>query len=288
MSEPVRVPKIDAHQHFWRYRREDYPWMTPDMEVLRRDYMPQDLHPHLQAHGIDACIAVQARACEAETDFLLELANQHEWIAGVVGWVDLRADDVAQRIARWQNAPKLCGFRHQLQDEQDVRRAVRDPRFQRGVAEVQAAGSVYEVLVYGHQLDSAVELCAEHDRHYLVLDHLGKPAIRANDFAVWHRQMQLLRSMPHVVCKVSGLLTEAVDAEGKYVATEIERYLDAALEVFGTRRLIFGSDWPVSLLVAPYAAVRELVADSVSALSPAEQDDVLGATAQRCYGLTVV
>ena len=280
--------KIDAHQHFWRYRREDYPWMTDGMQVLQRNYLPQHLEPLLLDCRIDACIAVQARADEAETDFLLQIAGNHDWIAGVIGWVDLRADDVARRMARWDGFPKLRGYRHQLQDEADVRSVVRDPRFKRGVAQVQAAGKIYEVLVFGSQLDSAVELCAAHDRHALVLDHLGKPAIHANDLSVWQQKVQPLRSMSHVYCKLSGLVTEAAGTDRRYSVDVIKGYLDAALDIFGAQRLMFGSDWPVCLLAAPsYSAVYEIIAQWAGRLSPTEQQDIFGGTAQRCYGLRI-
>ena len=127
------TPRVDAHQHFWRYAAEAYPWMSDGMEVLRRDWLPADLRPLLDAQGIDACIAVQARASEAETDFLLELADAHAWIAGVVGWIDLRADDIDARLARWHGHPALVGFRHLLQDDPDVPATLADTRFNRGV-----------------------------------------------------------------------------------------------------------------------------------------------------------
>jgi L-fucono-1,5-lactonase len=260
--------------------------MTDGMQVLQRNYLPQHLEPLLLDNRIDACIAVQARADEAETDFLLQVADNHDWVAGVIGWVDLRADDVASRMARWDGSPKLRGYRHQLQDEADVQGVVRDPRFKRGIEQVQAAGKIYEVLVLGNQLDSAVELCAAHDRHALVLDHLGKPAIHANDLAVWQQRVQPLRSMPHVYCKLSGLVTEAVGADRRYSVEVIKRYLDGALEIFGAQRVMFGSDWPVCLLAAPsYVAVYDIVRQWASRLSSSEQQEIFGDTAQRCYGL---
>jgi L-fuconolactonase len=279
--------RIDAHQHFWDFRQTEYPWIGEDMSVLRQDWQPQALLPELQRQGFDACIAVQARTRAIETDYLLSLASQHVWIAGVVGWVDLRADDLAQRLEPWQEHRKLRGFRHPLQDEPEAAAFMNDIRFRQGVESLQARGLVYDVLVLSHQLDAAVAFCAALDTHWLVLDHLGKPAIRAgtHDHVEWRRRIQPLRGMPHVVCKVSGLVTEADRGAGVLDESEIRRHLDTALEVFGAERLIYGSDWPVCLLSASYPTVCRIVRDWARALSPGEQDALWGGTAARTYGL---
>jgi len=278
--------RIDAHQHFWRYDADAYPWMTGDMGVLRRDWMPQDLRPLLDEQGIDGCIAVQARADEDETDFLLELAHSHGWIAGVVGWIDLRADDVGARVERWASSPALAGFRHLLQDDPDVAATLADTRFNRGMKRLQADGQVYEVLVRGAtQLAEAPGFCARHDRHWLVLDHLGKPAIGGSEDAEWRNALTSLAAMPHVLCKVSGLVTEV--AARTIDEALVRRYLDTALELFGPHRLLFGSDWPVCLLRASYAEVCRIVQGWTAALSPDEQSLIWGGNAVRCYGLRI-
>ena len=247
---------IDAHQHFWRYDADAYPWMGDGMDVLQRDRLPPDLRPLLDAQGIDACIAVQARADEAETDFLLALADDHDWIAAVVGWVDLRAVDLHARLARWDGRAKLAGFRHLLQDDSDVAATLGDAAFNRG---------------------------ARHDRHWLVLDHLGKPAIGGGEDAAWRKALAELATLPHVACKLSGLVTEVLGE--RIQADAIRRYLDTALELFGPRRLLFGSDWPVCLLRADYAEVAGLVADWSQALSADEHAALWGGNAVRCYRL---
>lgn len=277
--------RIDAHQHFWRYRAEDYPWMDADMEVLRRDWLPDDLRPLLEEQRVGSCIAVQARTSEAETDFLLMLATQYPWIAGVVGWVDLRADDLEQRLARWQDAPGLVGFRHLVQDEPDVDAFLSDARFRRGVRQLQNSDLVYEILVHVHQLESVVPFCSGCDGHWLVLDHLGKPAIRDHDHSLWRRSVLPLASMPHVACKISGLVTQATDAAGQFKPDQLQRYLDTALEIFGAQRLMFGSDWPVCLLAAPYARVAAIVEGWAARLSMSERQGIWGETARRTYGV---
>ena len=276
--------RIDAHQHFWRYDPADYPWIGNGMDVLRRDWLPQDLRPLLDAHAIDACIAVQARADEVETGFLLQLARTHDWIAAVVGWVDLSAADVESRLARWREERRLAGFRHLLQDETDVAATLSDPAFNRGVAAIQANAKVFEILVRGaRQLAATPAFCARHDGHWLVLDHLGKPAIGGSDDDAWETALRKLAQLPHVVCKVSGLVTE-VRTPGIDAAV-VHRYLDAALEAFGPERLMFGSDWPVCLLRADYAEVAALVRDWAARLSADEQAQLWGGTGARCYGL---
>ena len=283
------MTRLDAHQHFWRYLAADYPWIDPGgrMVVLRRDWLPLNLWPLLEAHGLDGCIAVQARSSAEETDFLLDLARKFEWIAAVVGWVDLRAADLAIQLARWQGQAKLVGFRHLVQDEPDVEALLADPAFNRGVAALQTAGLTYDVLVRAPQLRLVPAFCARHDRHWLVLDHLGKPAIaggRESD-AAWQAQLVRLAALPHVVCKLSGLVTEVGDRAVD--ATEICRYLDTALELFGPRRLLFGSDWPVCLLKAEYSEVFELIDRWAAPLSEDERATLFGGTAARCYRLTL-
>jgi len=276
--------RIDAHQHFWRYDTAAYPWMGAGMDVLRRDWLPQDLRPLLDAQGIDACIAVQARSGEAETDFLLGLADQHDWIAGVIGWVDLRAADLGARLARWQNARALAGFRHLLQDDPYVAATLADARFNRGLQQLQDNSLVYEVLVRGApQLEQTPGFCARHDRHWLVLDHLGKPAIGGDQDPRWHAAVRELAAMPHVMCKLSGLVNEVVGP--RVDAAELRRYLDTALELFGPQRLLFGSDWPVCLLRASYAEVARIIDDWSHALSADERALLWGGNAVRCYGL---
>lgn len=275
--------RIDAHQHFWRYRPADYPWMGEGMEVLRHDYLPQQLQPLLDAHGFHGCIAVQARAEEIETDFLLDLAREHDWIAAVIGSVDLRTEGLEHRLARWSGQARLAGFRHLLQDEVDLPAFLADAAFNRGVATLQARGQVYEVLVRAPQLVDVPVFCARHDRHWLVLDHLGKPAIGGEGDAQWREYLRRLAVLPHVACKLSGLVTEAGDRAVN--AGELHRYLDVALELFGAQRLMFGSDWPVCLLKSEYAEVFAIVQQWAARLSVDEQASLWGGTAVRCYGL---
>lgn len=284
--------RIDAHQHFWRYRAEDYPWIGPGMTALAQDKLPHDLQPLLQQAGIAFSIAVQARGGREETRFLLALAQQADWIAGVVGWENLAVPDLAERLDEWHGGGKLLGFRHQVQDEADVKAFLEQPDFNRGVALLQTHGYVYDVLVLQHQLADTQAFCRRHDQHWLVLDHLGKPALRdfadADVAARWQHELRALAQLPHVTCKLSGLVTEADWQRGLQAQdlVHLRNCLDVALEAFGPQRLMFGSDWPVCLLAAPYAQVAQLVQDWSSAnLGSADQAAVWGGTAARCYGI---
>lgn len=279
------MTRIDSHQHFWRYEPVEYAWIDEQMSVLRRDFLPPDLRPLLDTQRIEQCIAVQARTTDEETDFLLALATEYPWIAAVIGWVDLRADDVQRRLDRWSGARKLAGFRHILQAEH-IPPGGPDAAFSRGVALLQKRELIYELLLRSPQLPAMAEFCRVHDSYWLVLDHLGKPNIRDGAYAQWRRDIEPIAALPHVVCKVSGIVTEAMDAKGAKGAFKLEDlpvYLDAVLEVFGPERLMFGSDWPVCLLAAPYAQVAEIVQQWAEKLSASERDALWGDTARRLY-----
>lgn len=279
-TAPGPVVRIDAHQHYWRYDPAEYPWIGAGMDVLRRDCLPAQAAVHLDAHGFDAAIAVQARCSEAETEWLLALAREDAHIAGVVGWVDLAAENVAERLAHWGADPALRGIRHIVQDDPDPAATLADAAFGRGVRATQDAGLVYEVLVHAPDLPAAIDFCARHDRHWLVLDHLGKPAIVDAAWQPWAGHLAELARLPHVMCKLSGLVTEAGD-----VPDRIGRYAAHALDCFGPGRTMFGSDWPVCRLAAEYDAVCVQAESAAAGLAAGEREQLFGGTATRCYGL---
>lgn len=289
--------KIDTHQHYWHYRAEEFPWISEVMPLLQRDCMPSDCEASMGAAGVDAVVAVQARALTAETDFLLRLAGQNPEVLGVVGWADLAAADLELWLEQWGHHIAFKGLRHILQDEPDVGAWVNASANNAGLRAVQKRGLVYDVLVFDHQLPSVTEFCARHDRHWLVLDHVGKPALRdwarSNEVAShWRHHLGQLAAQPHVMCKLSGLVTEVHRAPGSALSCSGERKIracfDYALEVFGPQRLMYGSDWPVCQLAAPYDAVHDLAqAWAKTALSASEQDAFWSGNAIRCYDLSV-
>lgn len=276
------TPRIDAHQHFWCYTPEDYPWIGPEMAVLQRDFTPPDLHPLLHAGGFDGSIAVQARSSRDETEFLLELAEFAPWIRGVIGWADMRAPGLEAVMNEDTQSGPLKGYRHQVQDEPSPAACLADDAFNQGVAAVLRRGLVYEVLIHARDLEAATTFCARHEGR-LVLDHLGKPDVRAAKPADWGRRIRPLARLEHVSCKLSGLITEA--AWNGWTEADLRPYIDIALECFGPQRLMFGSDWPVCLVAGSYAEVSDLIAHSIGHLSADEQAAVWGGTACKVYAL---
>jgi L-fuconolactonase len=278
----MSAARIDAHQHFWRYDPGEYGWIDDTMAVLRRDFLPPDLEPQLRAAGFDACVAVQARQTLAETEWLLDLADRHSFIAGVVGWVDLQSPDVAAQIERFARRPRLVGLRHVVQSEPDDQFLLR-PDFRRGVALAAEAGLAYDILIHTRHLPVAAEFARRLEGHRLVLDHLAKPDIKSGAILDWERDLRRLATSGDVMAKLSGLVTEA-DWHA-WRPEEMRPYLDVAFECFGDQRLMIGSDWPVCTVAADYARTMQVVIDYVRDRPQAEQDAVLGGNAARLWRL---
>lgn len=273
---------IDSHQHFWRYDPKRDRWITDEMAGLKRDYLPHDLIPQLQANGIDGCIAVQADQSEAETQFLLELAAAHSEIAGVVGWVDLLSEDVSERLGYFSRFKKLRGFRHVLQSEADDRFMMRKD-FLRGIGCLSQYRFTYDILIYTRHLPVAIEFVRQFPEQKFVLDHLAKPPIKAGELDPWAHDIRALAAHTNVWCKLSGMVTEADWKSWNHF--DFQPYIDVVFEAFGSDRLMFGSDWPVCLVAGTYAQVKKIVEDYTSDLSACEKDDIFGMNAARFYGL---
>jgi L-fuconolactonase len=273
---------IDAHQHYWHYSAAEYGWIDDSMAVLRRDFLPDDGRREMARAGVDACVAVQARQSLDETRWLLSLADAHPHIAGVVGWFDLQSPDVWAELDRYAAHPKLVGVRHIVQSEPDDRFLLR-PTFLRGIAQLEAFGLAYDLLIYPRHLLWAVEFVSQFDRQRFVLDHLAKPDIRGGDRQTWARDLRRLAAYPNVYAKLSGLVTEADWTH--WTADQIRPYLDVALECFGAERLMIGSDWPVCTVAADYVRTLDVVRDYLSALPSAGREGVLGGNAQRFWNL---
>ena len=272
--------RIDAHQHYWRYDPAHHAWITDDMRAIRRDFFPEQVAPLLAATGVDGAIAVQADQTEAETDFLLDLADEHALIRGVIGWTDLRAPDLDDRLAQWKGRKALKGFRHIAQAEPDDFLTRDDVA--RGVARLGERGFSYDILIYPRQLAAAERLVARCPGVRFVLDHCAKPDIARGEITEWRARLQRLARHANVCCKVSGLVTEA--ATGWRYA-DLLPYLDVAADTFGTGRLMFGSDWPVCLVAASYDQVYSIVQRFAERLTPAERNAVFGETARTAYQL---
>ena len=273
---------IDAHHHLWRYSAAEYGWIGDAMQALRRDFLPADLQAGIAAAGVDATVAVQARQTLEETRWLLDLARQHPFIAGVVGWAPIASPEFSRILEELRTESKLKGLRHVLQDERDDTYALHDD-FQRGLRLLDGAGMIYDVLIYPHQLPMAVQLVDLHPNQIFVLDHLAKPKIAAGELSPWRENLRELAQRPNLVCKVSGMATEA-DWQSWTVA-DLEPYLATALECFGPQRLLAGSDWPVCTLATTYRRWWNTLREWAAPLSISEQKAILGANASRVYHL---
>ncbi|MFE4616771.1 amidohydrolase family protein [Streptomyces sp. NPDC056747] len=278
---------VDAHHHVWDLSVRDQDWITgTELAPLRRDFSLADLAPEARAVGVTATVLVQTITVPEETPEFLALAARSDLVAGVVGWTDLTAPDVADTLAGLRTGPggeHLVGMRHQVQGEPDPRWLVR-PDALRGLGAIAEAGLVYDLVVKPHQLDAAVEAAQRLPGLTFVLDHLGKPPIASGELAPWAERIKRLAALPNTVCKLSGMVTEA--DWGSWTADDLRPYADTVLDAFGPGRLMFGSDWPVCRLAATYADVLAAADDLTAGLSPAERGDVFTGTAVRTYGLT--
>lgn len=278
---------IDSHQHFWKYDPQRDGWITDDMSLLKRNFLPEDLTGELRANGFDGSVAVQADQSEEETEFLLSLASQNEWMRGVVGWLDLSSRTLPERLAHFTKFRKLCGLRHIVQSEPDDRFMLR-PDFCRGISRLKEFDLTFDILIYPRQLPAAIELVAKFPAQRFVLDHMAKPSIRTSEIDSWAKQIRVLATNPNVWCKISGLVTEASWTHWR--PADFYPYLDVIFDAFGADRLMFGSDWPVCLLAASYAQVRNLLADYMTQsriASPDKIDKIFGLNAIEFYKLNV-
>jgi L-fuconolactonase len=273
---------IDAHQHFWKYHPDHQTWMTSDMEVLRRDYLPDELEPLLKAIGFDGTIAVQARQMLEETEWLLKLADERDFIKGVVGWVDLRSPELHGQLERYAKHPKLAGVRHVIHDEPDDRFMLL-PEFRRGIAQLREFGLTYDLLLFPKHLPIAVELVAEFPTQPFVLDHIAKPVIREGQLYPWREDLMRLAQFPNVLCKLSGMVTEAKWKQWR--PEDFHRYLDIVVEAFGADRVMTGSDWPVCTLSGDYVSTMNLVIDYVRQFPAEVREGILGGNCARFYGI---
>ena len=274
--------RIDSHQHFWRYTPDEYGWIDNSMAALRRDFLPAELRREMDGAAIDVCIAVQARQTTEETRWLLEIADAHRFVAGVIGWIDLQADDAAEQLDSFEDHPKLVGLRHIVQAEPDDRFMLR-PAFCRGLSLLEDRDLTYDILIYPKHLRVAAELVGRFPRQRFVLDHLAKPAICAREMREWEDGIRAIAQFPLVFCKLSGLVTEA-DWSG-WTPDDIHPYLDVAFHYFGPDRLLVGSDWPVCTLAADYRRTIELVDDYLTDKPAAERNAVMGGNAERLWRL---
>lgn len=274
--------KIDSHQHFWNYHPVKDAWITDDMKVIQQDFLPADLAPLLGNNNIDGCIAIQADQSEEETHFLLQLAEENDFIKAVVGWIDLRGANLEARLEYFSQFKKLKGFRHIVQGELQDDFLFRED-FCNGIAKLAKYNFTYDLLILPKHLPYAVKFVSRFAKQKIVIDHLAKPDFKQADFADWEKGIKELATFSNVMCKVSGMVTEA--DWNNWKKADFTYCLDVVTEAFGMDRLLFGSDWPVCLLAGSYEQTREIVTDYFSKFSKEEQDKIWGANAVKFYHL---
>jgi L-fuconolactonase len=277
--------KIDAHQHFWQFDPVRDNWITDEMSIIRRDFLPENLLPLLERNEIDGTVLVQTCQTEDDNHFMLQLAQENPFIKGVVGWVDLQAKDVEERLQFYKNNhPELKGFRHVLQAEPDEQFMLRD-NFKRGIGLLSKYDLTYDILIYPTHLKHAETLVAQFPDQKFVVDHLAKPYIKNKQIDEWKKDMQALSQYQNVYSKVSGMLTEA-DWYGWHT-DDFTPYLEVAFDAFGISRVIYGSDWPVCMLAGGYNRALEILQLYTSNLSQNEQELFFWGNAINFYNLEV-
>lgn len=274
--------RIDAHHHLWQYSHDQYPWMSQDMGTLRKDYLVDDLREVLQHSAMDGAVAVQARQTLAETEWLLDLADQNPFMQGVVGWVPLVDDNVRDHVEEFADRKKLVGVRHVLHDEADDFYMLRKD-FNRGIGLLREFDLTYDILVQERHLPQTIKFVDRHPRQKFVLDHIAKPRIKDGLLSPWRENMFELAKRGNVYCKLSGMVTEA---DWKtWTEADLQPYCDVAVEAFGPERLMFGSDWPVVSVACAYQRWVDVVQRLVSSLSMNEQESIFGRSAKEAYHL---
>lgn len=274
--------RIDAHQHFWIYTPDEYGWIDDSMQVIRRNFLPEDLAAELEQNRFDGSVAVQARQTLEETRWLLSLADRTPRILGVVGWVDLRSPDVRDQLGEFSKNRKFVGVRHVVQSEPDERFLTRQD-FLRGIAALEEFDLAYDILIYTQHLPVAAEFVERFPHQRFVLDHAAKPPIKAGEIEPWAAGIRKLAQFPNVLCKLSGLVTEAEWQHWK--PEQILPFLDVAFEAFGAERLMIGSDWPVCLVAASYCTAMSIVEKWLQQFPSPTREAILGGNAQRFWKL---
>jgi len=273
---------IDSHQHFWKYEPVKHSWIDDDMSVIRRDFLPFDLAKVYQENSIDGCVAVQADQTQEETGFLIDLASINNFIKGIVGWVDLRAENIENVLEKYSTDKIVKGFRHVVQGEVDHNFLLR-PNFSRGISLLEKHNFTYDILVFPHQLGSVLEFVKKFPHQKFVIDHIAKPYIKDGYFEGWATMMTAIGKHENVSCKMSGMVTEA--DFNIWTPEQIHPYMDTVLEAFGSKRILFGSDWPVCLVAGNYSKIKKLTTDFISQLSQIEQNSIMGNNAIEFYNL---
>ncbi len=274
--------RIDAHQHFWKYNQVEYSWISDEMSILRRDFLPDDLLPYIRQINFDGSIAVQAGQSIEETRWLLELAGKYDFIKGVIGWVDLCSGEAESQLEEFALHPKFTGVRHVLQDEADDMFMLQEA-FLNGISLLKKHTLVYELLIFPRHLSYAVELVKLFPDQQFVLDHIAKPLIKDRIISPWKEDIKQLAMQKNVTCKLSGMVTEASWKD--WSKDDFVPYLDIIFDSFGTSRLMIGSDWPVCTMASDYQHTMQIVIEYIDLKCSGGMELIMGRNAERIYDL---
>jgi L-fuconolactonase len=281
-----KTPVVDSHHHFWNLAWRAYPWMQGN-PALQQTFEPAQMRPLLHEEGIDYTVLVQTVSDVQETREFLQIAGETDFVAGVVGWVDLSDTDVDVTIRALKDRPDgkyLVGIRHQVHDERDTEFLSRG-LIQNGIMRVGAAGLVYDLLLKPAYINSAVACASALPDTRFVIDHIAKPEIAKHGFTDWARKMTSFSDMPHVYCKLSGMVTEADWTS--WTVEDLKPYVHKVMELFGEDRVMFGSDWPVCTLAGSYHQVIEALREALGPISPETEAKIFGGNAIRWYRLPI-
>lgn len=276
--------RIDSHQHFWKFDPVRDSWIDDSMLKIQKDFLPENLLPLLTENEFSGCVAVQADQSEEQTNFLLDLASKNDFIKGVVGWVDLLDKNIAERLNHFSSHNKLKGFRHVVQGELDDFMLRKD--FRNGIGELKQFKYTYDILVFHRQLPAVIDLVNSFPDQAFVLDHIAKPDIKLGNILSWEKNIKELAKAENVMCKISGMVTEA--DWNNWKSDDLKPYLDVIFENFSTKNLMFGSDWPVCNLAADYAKVVGIVEDYIIPLSIQDQNQIWYKSVESFYNLDLI
>ncbi len=275
---------IDSHHHFWKYDPVEYDWIDDKMNKIRKDFLPGNLEEEIHKSGVNGVVTVQARQCIEETEWLLKMASENDFIKGVVGWLPIGNDDFKYYLEQYASHEKLVALRHVIQGETDENFILRE-QFNKGISLLKAYDMVYDILIFERHLPQTIEFVKNHPNQVFVMDHIAKPLIAKNELSPWRENILKLAQFDNVYCKMSGMVTEADFTN--WTENQLQPYFDTVIEAFGSDRLMFGSDWPVCLVGVEYKQWFELVKKQVSKLSTDEQKSILGTNAIKAYKLKI-
>jgi len=273
---------IDSHQHLWKYDSVRDSWITDEMSAIRKDFLPVDLQPVLEQNGFKGCVVVQSDQSEEHNQFLLELVKNNDFIKGIVGWVNLQAENIKERLQYYKQFDIIKGFRHVLQGEED-RALMLKPKFMRGIEAFDAFGYTYDILIFPDQLQYIPAFVAAFPNQKFVINHIAKPYIKHNKIDDWKRDIEAVAENENVSCKISGMVTEADFTNWR--PAMFTPYIDVVVKAFGIDRIMYGSDWPLCLVAGSYKKVSGIVKDYFASYSKEEQLKVFGVNATNFYNL---